>query len=124
MTRDVFGRQRADFARVSAFEPLATNRASYGTNSTLLSRRVSNPFILFSVVVDLTVSRQTPVHPPPPQVERTANCGYKLAGETIALRSRAYNLHVSSAICNVRRIPRSGSGVTKCCYFLGDTITS
>lgn len=67
MTRDVFGRQRADFARVSAFEPLATNRASYGTNSTLLSRRVSNPFILFSVVVDLTVSRQIPVHPPPPK---------------------------------------------------------
>lgn len=122
MTRDVFGRQRADFARVSAFEPLATNRATYRTNSTLLSRRVSNPFILFSVVVDLTVSRQTPIHPP--QVERTANCGYKFAGETIALRSRAYNLHVSSAICNVRRIPRSGSGVTKRCYFLGDTITS
>lgn len=63
MTRDVFGRQRADFARVSAFEPLATNRATYRTNSTLLSRRVSNPFILFGVVVDLTVSRRTPSTP-------------------------------------------------------------
>lgn len=63
MTRDVFGRQRADFARVSAFEPLATNCATYRTNSTLLSRRVSNPFILFGVVVDLTVSRRTPSTP-------------------------------------------------------------
>lgn len=63
MTRGVFGRQRADFARVSAFEPLATNRTTYRTNSTLLSRRVSNPFILFSVVVDLTVSRQIPSTP-------------------------------------------------------------